>query len=171
MMDGKAGFFYHSLATSRIQVIPSSLDGDSSRLPSDAGRAHPRPWLRAHGRAGPPSRPDTGDVSVSGLAGMRPSSLDVAPSRLPSDAGRAHPRPWLRAHGRAGPPSRPDTGDVSVSGLAGMSSLLKGKSGRNARAPREDTNGSAGGGRFQCSGRRDSGWQGADTVGGGLPAV
>jgi len=39
-------------------VIPSSLDGDSSRLPSDAGRAHPRPWLRAHGRAGPPSRPE-----------------------------------------------------------------------------------------------------------------
>ena len=52
-------------------VTPSSLDGDSSRLPSDAGRAHPRPWLRAHGRAGPPSRPDTGDVSVSGLAGIK----------------------------------------------------------------------------------------------------
>ncbi len=32
--------------------IPSSLDVDSSRLPSDAGRAHPRPWLRAHGRRG-----------------------------------------------------------------------------------------------------------------------
>jgi len=32
-------------------MIPSSLDGDSSRLPSDAGRAHPRPWLRAMGRA------------------------------------------------------------------------------------------------------------------------
>jgi hypothetical protein len=36
-------------------LIPSSLDGDSSRLPSDAG---------------PPSRPDTGDVSGSGLAGI-----------------------------------------------------------------------------------------------------
>ena len=36
-------------------IIPSSLDGNSSRLPSDAG---------------PPSPPDTGDVSVSGLAGI-----------------------------------------------------------------------------------------------------
>ncbi len=56
-------------------LIPSSLDGDSSRLPSDAGRAHPRPpkvtrGLRVHEDAGPPSRPDTGDVSVSGLAGI-----------------------------------------------------------------------------------------------------
>ncbi len=47
-----------------------NVDGDSSRLPSDAGRAHPRPWLRVHEDAGPPSRPDTGDVSVSGLAGI-----------------------------------------------------------------------------------------------------
>jgi len=39
-------------------MIPSSLDGDSSRLPSDAGRAHPRPWLRVHEDAGPPSRPE-----------------------------------------------------------------------------------------------------------------
>jgi len=52
------------------RVIPSSLDVDSSRLPSDAGRAHPRPWLRVHEDAGPPSRPDTGSVSVSGLAGI-----------------------------------------------------------------------------------------------------
>ena len=73
-------------------MIPSGLYGDSSRLPSDAGRVHPRPWLRAHGRAGPPSRPDTGDVSVSGLAGIIP--------RLPPDAARAHPRPWLRAQER-----------------------------------------------------------------------
>jgi len=47
--------------------IPMALDVDTSAAPSDAGRAHPRPWLRAHGRAGPPSQPDTGDVSVSGL--------------------------------------------------------------------------------------------------------
>ena len=33
----------------------AKCDGDPSRLPSDAG---------------PPSRPDTGDVSVSGLAGI-----------------------------------------------------------------------------------------------------
>jgi len=52
-----------ALALTISDLIPSSLDGNSSRLPSDAGRAHPRPWLRAHGRAGPPSRPDTGDVS------------------------------------------------------------------------------------------------------------
>jgi len=83
----------------------AKCDGDPSRLPSDAG---------------PPSRPDTGDVSVSGLAGMIPSGLDGDPSRLPSDAGRAHPRPWLRVHEDAGPPSRPDTGNVSVSGLAGI---------------------------------------------------
>jgi hypothetical protein len=57
-------------------VIPSSLDGDSSRLPSDAGRAHPRPWLRAHGHAGPSSRPDTGSVSVSGLAGITSVSVE-----------------------------------------------------------------------------------------------
>ncbi len=48
----------------------AKCDGDPSRLPSDAGRAHPRPWLRVHEDAGPPSRPDTGDVSVSGLAGI-----------------------------------------------------------------------------------------------------
>ncbi len=60
-----------ALALTISDLIPSSLDGNSSRLPSDAGRAHPRPWLRAHGRAGPPSRPDTGDVSVSGLAGIK----------------------------------------------------------------------------------------------------
>ena len=51
-------------------AIPLSFDENSSKLPSDAGRAHLRPWLRAHGRAGPPSRPDTGDVSGSGLAGI-----------------------------------------------------------------------------------------------------
>ena len=39
-------------------VILSGLDGDSSRLPSNAGRAHPRPWLRVHEDAGPPSRPE-----------------------------------------------------------------------------------------------------------------
>jgi ADP-heptose:LPS heptosyltransferase len=68
-------------------VIPSGLDGDSSRLPSDAGRAHPRPpkvtrGLRVHEDAGPPSRPDTGDVSISGLAGMIPASPDESPSKL-----------------------------------------------------------------------------------------
>ena len=100
-------------------LIPSSLDGDSSRRPSDAGRAHPRPWLRAHRRAGPPSRPDTGDVSVSGLI---PSRLDGDSSRRPSDAGRAHPRSWLRAHRRAGPPVRTDTHGASWSWLAGLTS-------------------------------------------------
>ncbi len=45
------------------ELIPSSLDGDSSSLPSDAGRAHPRPLEST-------LRPDTGDVSVSGLAGI-----------------------------------------------------------------------------------------------------
>jgi len=44
-------------------IIPMALDVDTSAAPSDAGRAHPRPWLRAHGRAGPSSRPDTGSVS------------------------------------------------------------------------------------------------------------
>ncbi len=55
------------------------------KLPSDAGRAHPRPlesthwgpaslWTRGRGRG-----PRTGDVSVSGLAGMtlRPSRIIV----------------------------------------------------------------------------------------------
>jgi len=37
--------------------MPSSLDGNTSRLPSDAEWAHPRPWLRAHGRAPPLSPP------------------------------------------------------------------------------------------------------------------
>jgi len=51
--------------------------------------------------------PRTGDVSVSGLAGMIPSGLDGDSSRLPSDAGRVHPRPWLFcAHGHAETPSR-----------------------------------------------------------------
>jgi hypothetical protein len=35
------------------RVIPSGLDGDSSRLPSDAGRAHPRP-LESHTGASRP---------------------------------------------------------------------------------------------------------------------
>ena len=56
--------------------IPSGLDGDTSRLPSDAGRAHPRPWLRVHEDAGPPRGPRTGDVSLSGLAGMTPLSFN-----------------------------------------------------------------------------------------------
>jgi hypothetical protein len=29
-------------------LIPSSLDGDSSKLPSNAGRAHPRPLESTH---------------------------------------------------------------------------------------------------------------------------
>jgi len=32
-------------------LIPMALDVDTSAAPSDAGRAHPRPWLRAMGRA------------------------------------------------------------------------------------------------------------------------
>jgi len=98
-------------------MIPSGLYGDSSRLPSDAGRAHPRPWLRAHGRAGPPSRPDTGDVSVSGLAGIIKAALRRRAGA--SAPPRVHTL-GLRVHEDAGPPSRPDTGDVSVSGLAGI---------------------------------------------------
>ncbi len=59
------------------QLIPSSLDVDSSSLPSDAGRAHPRPWLRVHEDAGPPSqlRPDTGTASFYGS----PASHTEAP--------------------------------------------------------------------------------------------
>ena len=130
-----SGLQHHVKATPRSALavrglIPSSLDGDSSRLPSDAGRAHPRPWLRAHGRAGPPSRPYTGDVSASGLAGIRPMALDVDTSAAPSDAGRAHPRPWLRAHGRAGPPSQPDTGEPDTSPISGCFSGWGGVRGR-----------------------------------------
>ena len=33
----------------------SRVLGIPSRRPSDAGRAHPRPWLRAHGGTRPPS--------------------------------------------------------------------------------------------------------------------
>jgi len=104
-VDSRRTELFLRLFDATLTLTPSSLDGDSSRLPSDAG---------------PPSRPDTGDVSVSGLAGIIPSGLDGDSSRLPSDAGRAHPRPWLRVHEDAGPPSRPDTGDVSVSRLAGI---------------------------------------------------
>ncbi len=96
--------------------IPSSLDVDSSRLPSDAGRAHPRPWLRAHGRAGPPSRPDTGDVSVSGLAGIigrgyqakGELSYKAAPSVGPCaalTAAKAGPCCWAKVSSRASKPS------------------------------------------------------------------
>ena len=104
-VDSRRTELFLRLFDATLTLTPSSLDGDSSRLPSDAG---------------PPSRPDTGDVSVSGLAGIIPAGLDGDSSRLPSDAGRAHPRPWLRVHEDAGPPSRPDTGDASVSRLAGI---------------------------------------------------
>ncbi len=39
-----------------------------SRLPSDAGRARPCPWLRVHGRAGSQSQPNTDGPSSSWLA-------------------------------------------------------------------------------------------------------
>ena len=68
-------------------LISLSPDVISSRLPSNAGRTRPRPWLRAHRRAGLRSQPTQ--------------------SRLPSNAGRTHPRPWLRAHRRAGLRSQP----------------------------------------------------------------
>ena len=46
-------------------LIPSSFNNVLTRKrPSDAGRARLRPWLRAHRRAGPPSPPDTGTVSL-----------------------------------------------------------------------------------------------------------
>jgi len=82
-------------------VRPSGLDGDSSRLPSDAGRAHPRPpkvtrGLRVHEDAGPPSRPDTGDVSVSGLAGIRPTGKP--PSSGDKAVTRTASAPLKRAH-------------------------------------------------------------------------
>ena len=42
--------------------IPAMCQYQGSPV-SDAGRAHPRPWLRVHEDAGPSSRPDTGSVS------------------------------------------------------------------------------------------------------------
>ncbi len=68
-----------------------ALDVDTSAAPSDAGRVHPRSWLRAHGRAGPPSRPDTGDVSVSGLAGIRSGKRAFLP--MPSGPAKLAPLP------------------------------------------------------------------------------
>ena len=56
-------------------VTSSSLNVSISRRPSDAGRARPRPWLCAHGRAGPPSQPDTGTVSLLWLAGVTSVSV------------------------------------------------------------------------------------------------
>jgi hypothetical protein len=83
-----------------------ALDVDTSAAPSDAGRAHPRPWLRAMGRAAAVAA-DTGDVSVSGLAGIIQWPWTLTRPQRPSDAGRAHPRPWLRVHEDAGPLSLP----------------------------------------------------------------
>ena len=71
------------LHVDRCDLMPSGLEGDPSRLPSDAGRARPRPWLRAHERVGPPSQSDTGDVSSSWLAGvMRPQTGSVWRGRV-----------------------------------------------------------------------------------------
>ena len=54
-VDSRRTELFLRLFDATLTLTPSSLDGDSSRLPSDAG---------------PPSRPDTGDASVSGLAGI-----------------------------------------------------------------------------------------------------
>jgi hypothetical protein len=80
-------------------------------LPSDAGRAHPRPWLRAHERAGPPSRPDS-RIRIYHAALRRRAGTSAPP--------RVHTL-GLRVHEDAGPRRRgPRTDDVSVSGLAGI---------------------------------------------------
>ena len=50
-------------------LIPTGLDVDTSRPPSDAG------W--AHGHAGPPSRPDIGDVSLSWAAGVTHTNHEI----------------------------------------------------------------------------------------------
>ena len=50
-------------------------------VPSDAGRAHPGPWLHSHKLAGP----------------------WVGVFVVPSDAGRVHPDAWLHSHKLAGP--------------------------------------------------------------------
>jgi hypothetical protein len=73
-----------------------ALDVDTSAAPSDAGHAHPRPWLRAMGRAAVVAA-DTGDVSVSGLAGIT--------AQLHAKGASAH------ARGAPTTPGRPDARD------------------------------------------------------------
>ena len=54
-------------------IMPPRFDVNILELPSDAGRAYSRPWFRMHERAGLRSQPDTGDVSINRLAGIRQS--------------------------------------------------------------------------------------------------
>jgi len=63
-VDSRRTELFLRLFDATLTLTPSSLDGDSSRLPSDAG---------------PPSRPDTGDVSVSGLAGITHEPPPLSP--------------------------------------------------------------------------------------------
>jgi hypothetical protein len=55
----------------QARLIPSSLDVGTSRPPSDGWRPHPQARPSAQGRTGPQSRPDTADVSLSMLGGIK----------------------------------------------------------------------------------------------------
>ncbi len=84
-------------------MTPSSFHVDILKLPSDAGRARPRPWLRAMGRA----------AAVAADTNGTDHCLGPLVLKLPSDAGRARPRPLestpgLRVYEDVGLPSRPE---------------------------------------------------------------
>ena len=56
-------------------MIPMALDVDTSAAPSDAGRAHPRPWLRAMGGAAAVAAGYQRHGSLSRAVGLRPCRL------------------------------------------------------------------------------------------------
>jgi len=79
--------------------IPTALDVDTSAAPSDAGRAHPRPWLRAMGRATAVAADTNGTDHCLGRWYQRIVGTPI---------GQARPTDWLeselvhRTHGLVG---------------------------------------------------------------------